>query len=220
LSLAALGLLVVGCHRTPEEPAAATSTVAASAPPPVSASAASGPPTTESAKPVSDVPAGRCVRPTPAAPPPPVPPGPAPGCPPDPFPSFSKGPVIPIGFPGAGGIKLDAELVTTNGQIMRGLMFRKEMPEDHGMLFRLGYRDDHKFWMRNTCIPLDMLFIEDDGLIAGIEENVPTLNEDERGVGCPSSWVLEVNAGWARRHGVRAGQRMEIPDAARRVQNE
>jgi uncharacterized membrane protein (UPF0127 family) len=60
-----------------------------------------------------------------------------------------------------------------------------------------------------------MLFIDFDGLIVGIVENAPTLNDASRGVGCASRWVLEVNAGWARRHGVRAGQRIEIPEAAR-----
>ena len=53
--------------------------------------------------------------------------------------------------------------------------------------------------------------IDDDGVIVGILENVPTLNDAPRTVGCPSSWVLETNAGWSRRHGVRAGQKMKLP---------
>ena len=82
------------------------------------------------------------------------------------------------------------------------------------MLFDLGVRDDHKFWMHNTCIPLDLLYIDEDGLLVGIVENAPTLDDEARGVGCPSRWVLEVNAGWARRHGVAAGQRMSLPPHA------
>jgi uncharacterized membrane protein (UPF0127 family) len=85
------------------------------------------------------------------------------------------------------------------------------MAEEHGMLFDLRVRDDHKFWMHNTCIPLDLLYVDEDGLIVGIVENAPTLNDDARGVGCPSRWVLEVNAGWTRRHGIKAGQRMTLP---------
>jgi uncharacterized membrane protein (UPF0127 family) len=90
-------------------------------------------------------------------------------------------------------------------------MYRKSLGEDRGMLFDLGFRDDHKFWMHNTCIPLDLLYVDEDGLIVGIVENAPTLDDQSRGVGCPSQWVLEVNAGWSRRHGVKAGQRMTLP---------
>jgi len=79
------------------------------------------------------------------------------------------------------------------------------------MLFDLRVRGDHVFWMHNTCIPLDLLYVDDDGLIVGIVENAPTLDDSSRGVGCESRYVLEVNAGWCRRHGVKAGQRMAIP---------
>jgi uncharacterized membrane protein (UPF0127 family) len=93
---------------------------------------------------------------------------------------------------------------------MRGLMYRTRLDENAGMLFVFEEREELRFWMRNTCLPLDMLFIDDDGLIAGIEENVPTLNDDGYGVGCKASYVLEVNAGWARRHAVKAGQHVAI----------
>jgi uncharacterized membrane protein (UPF0127 family) len=79
------------------------------------------------------------------------------------------------------------------------------------MLFDLTTREDHKFWMHNTCIPLDLMYVDDDGLIVGIVENAPTLNDEPRGVGCPSRYVIEVNAGWARRHGVKAGQSVRLP---------
>jgi uncharacterized membrane protein (UPF0127 family) len=93
-------------------------------------------------------------------------------------------------------------------------MYRTKMAEDKGMLFRLEKHVEHTFWMRNTCIPLDLLFVEDDGLIVGIVESAPTLNDAPRTVGRPSSWVLEVNAGWSRRHSVRAGQKLVIPAVA------
>jgi uncharacterized membrane protein (UPF0127 family) len=85
------------------------------------------------------------------------------------------------------------------------------MGEDRGMLFDLRTRSDHEFWMHNTCIPLDLLFVDTDGLIVGIVENAPTLDDAPRSVKCPSRYVLEVNAGWSRRHGVKAGQQMSIP---------
>jgi len=209
MGIALAATLMAECSRTPAEefPATATTTTTATgvvAPvPPAAASAAvsSGAPA---------IPAGRCVLPTPATPPPPVRPGPAPGCPRDPE-GPQKVPVVRVGFPGAGSLAVDAELVSTEHDTMRGLMYRTSMPEDHGMLFDLGVHEDHKFWMHNTCIPLDLLYIDDDGLIVGIVENAPTLDDTPRGVGCPSSYVLETNAGWARRHGVKAGQRVALP---------
>ena len=155
--------------------------------------------------------AGRCVLPTPHAAPPAVPPGPAPSCPPDPEGGPGKLPVVKVAFPEVGGVAVEAELVRSEHDTMRGLMYRKSMGADHGMLFDLTVRDDHKFWMHNTCIPLDLLYVDEDGLIAGIVENAPTMNDESRGVGCPSRWVLEVNAGWSRRHGVKAGQRLKLP---------
>lgn len=115
------------------------------------------------------------------------------------------------GDAGASKVHVEAELARTPQESERGLMFRTKMAEDHGMLFDLGDRREHAFWMHNTCLPLDMMFVDDDGTIVGVLENVPTLNDEERTVGCPSSWVLEVNAGWSRRHGVRAGQRLTLP---------
>jgi hypothetical protein len=94
-------------------------------------------------------------------------------------------------------------------------MYRRSMPEDHGMLFHLDERREHTFWMHNTCMPLDMLFVDDDGTVVGIVEAATPLTDTSRTVGCPSSFVLEVNAGWCRRHGVRAGQKLGIPANAR-----
>lgn len=153
---------------------------------------------------------GRCVLPTPREPPPAVASGPARDCPPDPEVPPSL-PIVRVSFLDVGGVAVDAELVRSEHDSSRGLMYRKSLLEDRGMLFDLRFRDDHKFWMHNTCIPLDLVYVDEDGLIVGIVENAPTLDDESRGVGCPSRWVLEVNAGWSRRHGVRAGQRLRLP---------
>jgi uncharacterized membrane protein (UPF0127 family) len=138
-------------------------------------------------------------------------PGPAPGCPVDPEGAVAKLPRVRVTFHDVSGVTVDAELVRTEHDSMRGLMYRKSLEEERGMLFDLHVRDDHKFWMHNTCISLDLLYVDEDGLIVGIVENAPTLDDETRGVDCPSRWVLEVNAGWARRHGVKAGQHMSLP---------
>jgi uncharacterized protein len=154
---------------------------------------------------------GRCVLPTPSDPSAPVPAGAAPGCPDDPEGGGGRLPVVRVAFPDASGTGVDAELVRSERDTMRGLMYRKALGAERGMLFDLRIRDDHKFWMHNTCIPLDLLYIDEDGLLVGIVENAPTLDDESRGVGCPSRWVLEVNAGWSRRHGVKAGQHVGLP---------
>jgi uncharacterized membrane protein (UPF0127 family) len=153
---------------------------------------------------------GRCVIATPSELPAPVVPGPAPGCPPDPEVPPSL-PVVHVAFPDVSGVAVEAELAQSEHDSSRGLMYRKSLPEGRGMLFDLRFRDDHKFWMHNTCIPLDLIYVDEDGLIVGIIENAPTLDDEARGVGCPSRWVLEVNAGWSRRHGVKAGQHLKLP---------
>ncbi|HEY8039039.1 MAG TPA: DUF192 domain-containing protein [Polyangiaceae bacterium] len=213
LLLVAAMLALPGCDRTPAEdfPTRAPGSALTSSVPPAASSAvlpAVGPPPAALA--------GRCVRATPVSAPPAVSPGPAAGCPADPE-GNQKVPVARVAFPDAAGAgaAVDAEVVSSEHDTMRGLMYRRSMPEEHAMLFDLRVRDDHQFWMHNTCIPLDLLYVDEDGLVVGIVENAPTLDDTSRGVGCPSRYVLEVNAGWSRRHGVKAGQRMTIPPEAK-----
>jgi uncharacterized membrane protein (UPF0127 family) len=201
--------LVAACSRTPAEEFPAHVGGEASTVAPAAQSATLAPPNAS-----ANQLAGRCIKPTPSAPPPAVAPGPAPGCPADPEGGPPKVPVVRVGFADP-GLRLEAELVSSQHDTARGLMYRRSMADEHGMLFDLRVRDDHQFWMHNTCIPLDLLYIDEDGLIAGIVENAPTLDDTSRGVGCPSRYVLEVNAGWTRKHGVRAGQFVKLPAEVR-----
>ena len=115
-------------------------------------------------------------------------------------------PTATITLAGAGGAAVvHAEVVRSPGRIQKGLMYRKFLADDAGMLFLMGEVDDHHFWMRNTLIPLDIMFISEDLRVVGILENVQPLDETSRGVGAPSLYVLEVNGGWAQAHGVAAG---------------
>jgi hypothetical protein len=201
--------LALACTRTPAEEFPARVGGEASTVAPAAQSAALAPP-----NPSANALAGRCIKPTPASAPAPVAPGPAPGCPADPEGGPPVVPVVHVGFADP-GVRLDAELVSSQHDTARGLMYRRSMADDRGMLFDLKVRDDHQFWMHNTCIPLDLLYIDEDGLIAGIVENAPTLDDTSRGVDCPSKFVLEVNAGWTRKHGVKAGQFVKLPAEVR-----
>lgn len=105
---------------------------------------------------------------------------------------------------------LDVELARTDAHRAHGLMFRPSLTDDAGMLFTFDDQAAHTFWMQNTCLALDMLFIDQDGFVVGILEQVPPWNETRRSVTCASTHVLEVRAGWSRDHGVRPGQRAVI----------
>lgn len=150
----------------------------------------------------------RCVVPR-AEPPPPVA-SPAARCPVDP-----TGPLeLPMGavqFSDAPSApRVAVELALDDAARTRGLMYRTRLDADAGMLFSWDREQPRSFWMLNTCIPLDMLFIAADGTIVGILEQVPTLNTAPRGVPCAAQHVLEVNAGWTRQHGVVPGQKVAI----------
>ena len=110
-----------------------------------------------------------------------------------------------------GSPRVAVELARTEPEKERGLMYRTKLPDAQGMLFSWGGEEQPRtFWMHNTCIPLDMLFITRDGTIAGILEQVPTLNDEPRGVPCPAAYVLELNAGWTRAHGVKSRTKVHL----------
>lgn len=109
-----------------------------------------------------------------------------------------------------GEIAVRAEVVSTPPTIQRGLMFRQHLPLDAGMLFLMEEEHDHTFYMRNTLIPLDMIFIGRDLTIAGIVENAEPRTETLRQVGKPSLYVLEVNGGWTRSHQVVPGAKVRF----------
>jgi uncharacterized protein len=127
---------------------------------------------------------------------------------PGPGPSLGKGRVIFVDAESQP--QVEVELALDDETRALGLMYRTQMSRGDGMLFSWEQEDVRSFWMRNTCIPLDMMFIAGDGTIVGILEQVPTLNTLPRGVPCPAKHVLEVNAGWAREHGVVPGQHVDF----------
>ncbi|MDB4961797.1 MAG: hypothetical protein JWP01_1796 [Myxococcales bacterium] len=111
---------------------------------------------------------------------------------------------------GQGEATVTVEIVATEAKIQRGLMYREHLPPDDGMLFLMGYERDHTFYMRNTLIPLDMIFITKDLTVAGFVERAEPRTEKLRSVGVPSLYVLEVNGGWAAAHKLAPGAKVKF----------
>jgi uncharacterized membrane protein (UPF0127 family) len=105
---------------------------------------------------------------------------------------------------------VDVEVARTPAEQERGLMFRERLAPGTGMLFVFPASQDHVFWMRNTLIPLDMIFIDERGVVVGVVERAEPLSERGRSAGAPSRYVLEVPGGFAAEHGVRAGDRARL----------
>ena len=104
--------------------------------------------------------------------------------------------------------RFEIELATTLEDIERGLMFRDAMAPDHGMLFDFGEVRPVSFWMKNTKLPLDMLFVAEDGRIVGITPDAVPYSEDLIPSPGPVRAVLELNAGTAERLGIAVGDQV------------
>ncbi|MFG5117569.1 DUF192 domain-containing protein [Methylorubrum sp. POS3] len=103
------------------------------------------------------------------------------------------------------------EVMRNDAQRAKGLMYRRSMPADHGMLFDFERPLPVNMWMKNTYIPLDMVFIRSDGSIARIAADTEPLSTQIIASGEPVLAVLELNAGTAAKLGIRAGDRIEHP---------
>ncbi len=121
-------------------------------------------------------------------------------------------PIAKVLLPNASGgtVTVEAEVCATNPQRERGLMWRKELADGKGMLFLFPQEQWLNFWMRNTLIPLDMVFIDSKYEVAGVVENAAPLTLTGRGVGKPSKYVLEVPGGWAAKIGLKAGAKVKF----------
>lgn len=111
---------------------------------------------------------------------------------------------------GAREIKFDVELALNDAERARGLMFRDKLGPYNGMLFDFYQEAPVSFWMKNTLIPLDMIFIGADHRVVGVVENAAPETENERMVGAPSQYVLEIGGGLAAQLGIRAGQPVDF----------
>ena len=106
------------------------------------------------------------------------------------------------------GNKLTAEVAATNAERMQGLMHRRMMPENRGMLFVFTDVSRHAMWMENTFIPLSVAFIDRDGIITNIEDMKPH-TEDSHPAAKPVRYALEMNLGWFAKRGIKPGAKIE-----------
>ncbi len=113
------------------------------------------------------------------------------------------------------GTEIEIELAKTREQTERGLMFRENLDENKGMLFIFSKDENRYFWMKNTLIDLDIIFVDSKGKIVNIAEKVPhsyiAAPEEEvataEGFG---KYVLEVNSGFSQKHNLKAGDRLNL----------
>ena len=115
---------------------------------------------------------------------------------------------------GGSAYRFDIELATTPDQRERGLMYRKSLGANAGMLFMYPDEEPVAFWMKNTLIPLDMLFIKADGQIVHVARNAAPLDETPIASGQPVRAVLEINGGAADALGIKEGDTVEYKGAA------
>jgi len=111
---------------------------------------------------------------------------------------------------GSRKVAFRVEVALTPEEHARGLMYRSELASDAGMIFVFEQPSVQRFWMKNTLIPLDMIFIGKDRKIVGVVEDAVPETETERMVGAPSQYVLEIGGGLSARLGIKRGEPVEF----------
>jgi uncharacterized protein len=109
------------------------------------------------------------------------------------------------------------EIADDGAERAKGLMFRNELAPDAGMLFDYGQEQETSFWMQNTLIPLDMIFIGADGVVKTIHVNAKPLDTTAIPSGVPVRFVLEIPGGRSKEIGLAVGDRMEHPRVGKAV---
>ncbi|GAA5169416.1 DUF192 domain-containing protein [Viridibacterium curvum] len=106
-----------------------------------------------------------------------------------------------------GMYRIDAEVADTDAERQQGLMFRKSMAPNAGMLFVFPIASQHCFWMKNTDLPLSIAFIDSDGRIINIEDMKPQTETSHCALK-PAQYALEMNKGWFKDKGLKAGSKV------------
>ncbi len=121
-------------------------------------------------------------------------------------PAAADGP-MPMTELTVGMYRIEAEVASTPDNRTRGLMQRKAMPQNHGMLFVFTEARLHCMWMKNTLLPLSVAFLDDEGRILNVEDMQPQ-TEDNHCAGGAARFALEMNQGWFRQKGLGAGTKI------------
>lgn len=108
-------------------------------------------------------------------------------------------------------VPVTVEFALTPASQARGLMWRDELAADRGMLFVFGDSRPRSFWMKNTPLPLDIIYISEDARIVSIAERTTPYSTKSIPSGLPARYVLEVNGGFCEEHGVSAGSQVVLP---------
>ena len=108
--------------------------------------------------------------------------------------------------------ELMIEIAATPNELQYGMMYRKRVPENTGMLFLMPYEEMQSFWMRNTYVSLDIIYLDAAGKVVSIQKNARPLNEQSLPSEGPALYVLEVAGGYTDQIGLRKGDRFEARD--------
>lgn len=111
-------------------------------------------------------------------------------------------------------VAFEVEVADTPSKRAMGLQYRKDLGKDRGMIFIFPAQSQQSFWMKNTPIPLDMIFIDRERRIVGIVEQTVPFSLDSRSVPAPSQFVLEINGGLAKLQGIQVGDRVRFDGIA------
>ncbi len=123
----------------------------------------------------------------------------------------ARGPCIAIVAPdGTTRATVSIEVANTTEQRERGLMFRKHLDDNAGMIFVFPEAAPRNFWMHNTDIPLDMIFADSSFRVTGIVADAAPQTDTLRGVEGASQYVLEVNGGFCAKNGIKPGDRFQF----------
>ena len=124
---------------------------------------------------------------------------------------------MPVMELSAGFHRIEAEVAANDQNRQVGLMNRKAMPTQRGMLFVFTHENTHCMWMRNTLLPLSVAFLDEDGKIINIEDMQPQ-TEDNHCARRPARYALEMNLGWFAQRGIKPGVKLGGLDKAPRPQ--
>jgi uncharacterized membrane protein (UPF0127 family) len=108
--------------------------------------------------------------------------------------------------------RFDIEIAHDEDQRQQGLMFRKSMADTQGMLFVFDQEEEQSFWMHNTYIPLDIVYIDEDGVVVSIQKNCKILNDTPLPSGKPAQYVVEINGGLSDKIGLAPGSKTQWRD--------